>query len=247
VVRQHGVRVLSERDRELLRFVGEQYLVTLPQLSYLADRCPRTARWLRTRWQRAGLIDAAKLLMDEPTVIWLTRPGLAALGLGWKTVRPGYASIPTLAALVELRFAAETRYPDARWLPRRVLSHARPVPSPLPDVLLTNDHGSVAILAKPRELHRRELDQQVLPLLGSHQHVLLVLPEAGRRTRQWFDELGGHASVVCHRRDAKRVALPLLPALAVLEQPAAADEGWPMPRRLDPYGGLPGQPHTEAL
>ena len=81
-MRQHGVRVLSERDLELLRFVGEQYLVTLPQLAYLAGRSERTARWLRTRWQRAGLIDAAKLLVDEPTVIWLTRPGLAALGSG---------------------------------------------------------------------------------------------------------------------------------------------------------------------
>ena len=57
-MRQHGVRVLSNRDRELLRFVGEQYLVTLPQLAHLAGRSDRTARWLRTRWQRAGLVEA---------------------------------------------------------------------------------------------------------------------------------------------------------------------------------------------
>lgn len=235
-MRQHGVRVLSERDLELLRFVAEQYLVTLPQLAYLADRCPRTARWLRTRWQRAGLIDAAKLLVDEPTVIWLTRPGLAALGFAWKAVRPSYASIPTLATMVELRLAVEQQYPSARWLSRRVLSHARPAPSPLPDALLTSEHGSVAILAKPRELHRRELDQQVLPLLGRYQHILLVLPDAGRGTREWFDELAGHADVLSYRRDPKRVALPRLPALPALEPQAAAEEGWPMPSRMDPYG-----------
>lgn len=194
---QHGARRLSERDRELLRFVGEQYLVTLPQLAFLADRSERTARWLRTRWQRAGLIDAAKLLVDEPTVIWVTRPGLAALGLDWKTVQPSYASIPTLAVLVEVRLAAHEQYPHARWLSRRVLSHASSVSSP-PDGVLTSDHGSVAILAKPRGLPRRELDRQVLPLLGSYDHVLLVVSKVSEHMRQWFDELATHASVLAH-------------------------------------------------
>ena len=58
-MRQHGVRALTDRDRELLRFIGEQYVVTLPQLAYLADCSQRTARWLRTRWQRAGLVDGS--------------------------------------------------------------------------------------------------------------------------------------------------------------------------------------------
>ena len=163
---QHGVRVLSGRDRILLRFVGEQYLVTLPQLAYLANRCPRTARWLRTRWQRAGLIDAAPFLVDEPTVVWLTRRGLAALGLPWKSVRPSYASVQTAATLVELRLAARERYPRAAWLSRRMLSHASPVPSPLPDALLTSGAVSVAIVAKQRGLDRRELERQVIPLIA---------------------------------------------------------------------------------
>ena len=221
-MRQHGVRVLSERDRELLRFIGEQYLVTLPQLAYLAGRSERTARWLRTRWQRAGLIDGAKLLVDEPSMIWLTRPGLAALGLPWKTVRPSYASIPILARLVELRLPAQEQYPGARWRSRRVLSHAGPVPSPLPDALLTSEHATVAILAKARELPRRELERKVLPLLGNHDHVLLVVPEASRRTREWFDELADHASVLTYQRDPQRVVLPLLPVLAALEPRAAS-------------------------
>ena len=166
-VTQPGVRVLSGRDRELLRFVGEQYLVTLPQLAYLANRCPRTARWLRTRWQRAGLIDAAPLLVDEPTVLWLTRRGLAALGLPWKAVRPSFASVQTAATLVELRLAARERYPGAAWLSRRMLSHASPVVSPFPDALLTSGTASVAIVAKQRGLDRRELERHVIPLIAS--------------------------------------------------------------------------------
>ncbi|HET7572663.1 MAG TPA: hypothetical protein VFJ77_08340 [Gaiellaceae bacterium] len=243
-MKQHGVRVLSERDRELLRFVAEQYLVTLPQLAQLANRCPRTARWLRTRWQRAGLIDGAKLLVEEPSVIWLTRPGLAALGLDWKTVWPSYASIPVLATLVELRLAAQEQHPQARWLSRRVLSHSYPVPSPLPDALLTNEHGSVAILAKPRGLPRRQLERKLLPLVGKYHHLLVVLPEAGQATREWFDELGGHASVLAHRREPRRVTLPELPDLAALEPPAAGDQDWPMPTGVDPCGDFPTSPHT---
>ncbi|MDE3129963.1 MAG: hypothetical protein KGL16_02325 [Acidobacteriota bacterium] len=244
---QHGVRVLSGRDRELLRFVGEQYLVTLPQLAYLAGRSERTARWLRTRWQRAGLIDGGKLLVDEPTVIWLTRPGLAVLGLAWKTVRPRYASIPTLAVLVELRLAGREQYPQACWIPRRLLSHASPSPSPLPDAILTTSDATVAIVAKARELHRRELEQQVLPLIADYDRVLLVVPEAGRHTRQWFDELAGHASVLAHQRDPTCVTLPVLPTLAPLESPPTAEAGWPMPRRVDPYGDFPTSPHTDVV
>lgn len=43
---------LSARDLELLRFVGEQYAVTLPQLARLMGRTVHAARWLRARWVR---------------------------------------------------------------------------------------------------------------------------------------------------------------------------------------------------
>jgi hypothetical protein len=246
-VRQHGVRVLSERDRELLQFVAEQYLVTLPQLAQLANRCPRTARWLRTRWQRAGLVDGAKLLVDEPSAIWLTRHGLAELGLDWKMVRPSYASIPVMATMVDVRLAAQEQYPQTRWLSRRLLSHAYPVPSPLPDAVLTNEYGTVAVLVKPRGLPRRQLEQKVLPLIGRYHQILLVVPEAGKKTREWFDELGDHASVLAFRHDPHHVTLPQLPDLAALEPQAASDEAWPMPRSLDPCGDFPTSPHSDRV
>jgi hypothetical protein len=246
-VSQRGVRVLSERDRVLLRFVGEQYLVTLPQLAYLANRCPRTARWLRTRWQRAGLADAAPLLVDEPTVLWVTRRGLAALELPWKSVRPSYASVQTAATLVELRLAAQERYPHATWLSRRMLFHARPAPSPLPDAVLTTDHASVAILVKARELDRRELERQVIPLIANYEHTLVVLPTLSGHVRGWFEEFAGQATAIAYQRDPRRVTLPPLPSLAALEPVSmTTDEGWPTPRRVDRCGVSPTPPHTAA-
>jgi hypothetical protein len=247
-VTQRGVRVLSERDRTLLRFVAEQYLVTLPQLAYLANRCPRTARWLRTRWQRAGLIDAGKLLVEEPTVVWLTRRGLATLGPPWKSVRPSYGNVQTAATLVELRLAAAERYLDATWLSRRMLGHASPVPSPLPDAVLATDHASVAVLVKARELDRRELERQVIPLIATHEHTLLVLPRVGKHTREWFQEFAGQATAIGYRRDPRTVTLPLLPTIASLDpRSMTAHESWPMPSRVDRCGVSPTSAHTYAL
>ncbi|HTX70857.1 MAG TPA: hypothetical protein VMH50_17160 [Thermoleophilia bacterium] len=245
-MRQHGLRVLSERDRMLLRFIAEQYLVTLPQLAYLADRCPRTARWLRTRWQRAGLIDATPLLVEEPTVVWLTRCGLAALGLPWKSVRPSYGGVQTAATLVELRLAAHTQYPQARWLSRRMLGHASPAPSPLPDAVLTADRGSVAVLVKARELDRRELERQLIPLIAAYEHTLLVLPAVSRHTRDWLEEFAEHATAISCHRDPRLVTLPQLPPLLALEHgPALPSADWIIRGdAVDRCAVSPTSPHT---
>jgi len=224
-VSQHGVRVLSERDRQLLRFIGQQHLVTLPQLAFLAGGSERTARWLRTRWQRAGLVEAARLLVEEPTVVWLTRRGLAAVGLPWKVMRPSYTSICTAAVLVELRLAAAERYPSVGWLSRRMLAHAEPSRSPLPDALLTREETAVAIVVKPRELDRRELQRLVAPLIPAYEHTLLVLPRVSSRTQEWIDEQAWRASAIAFVRDPRTVTLPSLPSLPSLHgQLARSDE-----------------------
>lgn len=218
---QHGVRVLSERDRQLLRLIGEQYLVTLPQLAYLAGRSERTARWLRTRWQRAGLAHAGMLLVEEPTIVWLTRRGLACVNLPWKEVRPSYQTVETAAALVELRLAASAQYPGARWVPRRAVAHRQPVQSPTPDALLETETTTVAVAVKLRQLDRRELDARIAPIIDSHDHTLLVLPSVSEHAAEWIDEQGGHATAVGCRRDPRTVKPPVLPPLPGLEHKPA--------------------------
>jgi len=178
-------------------------------------------------------------------VLWLTWRGLAALGLPWKSVRPSYASVHTAATLVELRLAARDRYPDAAWLSRRMLAHARPAPSPLPDALLTTDRASVAVLVKARDLDRRELERQVIPLIATYEHTLLFLPTLSRHTRGWFEEFAGQATAIGYQRDPRTVTVPPLPSLAALEtMSVTTDEGWPVPRRVGQRGVSPTPPHT---
>lgn len=217
---QHAVRVLSGRDRQLLRLIGEQYLVTLPQLAYLAGRSERTARWLRTRWQRAGLVHAGMLLVEEPTIVWLSRRGLACVDLPWKEVRPSFHTVETAAALVELRLAAAA-YPSAVWVSRRALSHRRPLQSPLPDALLQTATASVAVVAKLRSLDRGELEERLEPIVDRHEHTLLVLPSLGEHVVEWVDAQSGRVTAIGYRRDPRTVSPPVLPALPLLEhQPA---------------------------
>ena len=205
----------------LLRFIGEQYLVTLPQLAYLANRCPRTARWLRTRWQRAGLIDAAPLLVEEPTVVWLTRRGLAALGVPWKSVRPSFETVERAALAVEVRLAAAEWYPHAVWLPRRALANCPGTRHPLPDGILTLGEATVAVIAATTELDQRQRKQLVDQLAWQHHHTLLVMTSLSERSREWIDQQG-RLSAIAFRRDPRQVAPPPLPALACF----AARDGW---------------------
>ncbi len=74
-------RIVSQRDLELLRLVGEQYALTLPQLARLMRRSDHAAVWLRKRWQRAGWVDGRVLLVGRPAFIWLTRSGNELAGL----------------------------------------------------------------------------------------------------------------------------------------------------------------------
>ena len=127
-----------------------------------------------------------------------------------------------------------------------MLSHASPVPSPLPDAVLTSGTASVAIVAKQRGLDRHELERQLIPLITSYEHTLLVLPTVSRHTREWFDQLAGQATALGFPRDPRTVTLPQLPTIAALEpNSATAHEGWPMRKRVDRCGVSPTSPHTD--
>ena len=70
---------VAQRDLELLRVVGEQFAITLPQLARLMGRSEHAARWLRARW-----VDGRALLVGGAVFVWLTRPGQRLSGLSYK-------------------------------------------------------------------------------------------------------------------------------------------------------------------
>lgn len=111
----------SARDVELLRIVGEQYAVTLPQLARLMDCSPHAARWLRTRWERAGWARGRAVLVGEPVFVWLTRRGHGIAGVDYAVWRPNAGMLAHIAAVTDVRLDVLRRHPGAQWVSEREL------------------------------------------------------------------------------------------------------------------------------
>lgn len=117
-----GTFKVSPRDFELLRFVGEQYAVTLPQLAHLMGRSHHAARWLRSRWQAASWVEGRALLVGEPVFVWLTRRGQHVVGVDYKLWRPKPGRLAHVAAVTDVRLYVERRRPEAEWICERELA-----------------------------------------------------------------------------------------------------------------------------
>ena len=112
--------------------------------------------------------------------------------------------------------------------------------------MLTTDTTSVAIVAKQRELDRRELERQLIPLIASYEHTLLVLPTVSRHTREWFEEFAGQATAIGFRRDPRTVTLPQLPTFAASSSGSVTVQEGTMRKRVDRVAFHP-HPRTPTI
>jgi hypothetical protein len=114
--------VASPRDLVLLRLVGEQCALTQPQLARALGRSIHTARWLRSRWQRAGWVESAQLVPGWPVSMWLTARGQAMAGLDFRVWRPELnGRLAHIAYAAEARLYVRRRHPGATWICERLL------------------------------------------------------------------------------------------------------------------------------
>src|SRR3954452_709954 len=121
-----GLIRVTERDLVLLRWVGDQYAVALPQLARLMGRSEHAARWLRARWQRAGWAQGRTLLVGRPVFVWPTRDGSRVAGAGFKVWEPNAGALAHIEAVNDVRLLVAQRRPEAVWVCERELT-ARPL------------------------------------------------------------------------------------------------------------------------
>lgn len=114
-----GTLRCSGRDLELLRVVGERYTVT--QLARMMRCSPHAARWLRSRWERAGWARGRALLVGEPVFVWLTRRGQSLAGIDYSVWRPNGGMLAHIAAVTDVRLHVLDRHPGAEWVCEREL------------------------------------------------------------------------------------------------------------------------------
>jgi hypothetical protein len=164
-----GRMQLSERDRKLLAWCGEQYTLRFDLLGVLmarlSDDAAARARGQVTRqavsrrvraWRQEGLAEARTILFGEPATVWLTADGMLAAGLPWRPYEPTVATVAHRHAVGVVR--AEAEQMGLAWICERELRQGlggRPLHLPDGVVLSTDDRGKRWRTAVEVELTRK--------------------------------------------------------------------------------------------
>lgn len=192
-----GTYKASARDLALLRFVGEQFAVTLPQLARLMGRSEHAARWLRARWQHAGWAEGRVLLVGEPVFVWLTREGQRLANLDYKLWRPNPGALAHVAAVSEVRLYIRARRPDAEWVSERALARTGEAPGAAgahrPDGVVLTEGRRVAVEVELTQKKRQRSEQIARQLLSRYEAVWYFATPAPRGALSRLAEsLGDH-------------------------------------------------------
>ena len=167
-----GLVRVSERDLRLLRFIGEQYAVTLPQLATLMGRSLHAARWLRERWQRVGWVEGRAVLVGQPVFVWLTRRGRRAAGVEHPLWRPTPGALAHVAAVNDVRLDVERRHPEAAWVSERDLRRGDPRPRVhRPDGVVVIGGREVAVEVELTQKERRRAARIMRELVAGYGSV----------------------------------------------------------------------------
>jgi hypothetical protein len=115
----------TERDLVLLRWVAQQYAISLDQLTQLVGASEHAGRRLMQRWKQAGWAEGRVLLVRQPPVIWVTRKGQTNVGTNYRPWEPALARLDHIFAVNQVRIMLEQRRPDGIWTSERDLLQAQ--------------------------------------------------------------------------------------------------------------------------
>lgn len=182
-----GTMRCSARDLELLRFVGEQYAVSLPQLARLMGCSPHAARWLRSRWERAGWARGRAMLVGAPVFVWLSRRGHGIAGIDYAVWRPNPGMLAHIAAVTDVRLDVTARHAGAEWVCERELhrelgSHREARQRHRPDGVVMLDGSEVAVEVELTLKRRARMEQIMRELVARYRSVSYFAAPAPRRT-----------------------------------------------------------------
>lgn len=194
--RDAGLVKATGRDIELLRFAGEQYAVTLPQLARLMGRSVHAARWLRDRWERAGWARGAAIVVGQPVLVWPTRAGMRLAGLEFRAWRPNPGAVAHIAAVNEVRMHVAARRPQAVWVSERELVRDR-VSSDVhvSDAVAVVDEREAAVEVELTQKSRVRAEAIMRELVARYDAVWYFVAPATRRTVERAAEAVGESCV----------------------------------------------------
>ncbi len=160
---------LSERDRRLLAWIGEQYTVRTDLLAVLMAQlsddddarlrgrlAPQAARRRVGVWRRAGLVGTHIFQLGEHAPVWLTADGMRYAGLPWRPYEPSITTAAHRHAVGLVRAEAEAM--GLGWICERELREGlggRPLHLPDGVVISVDDKGKEWRTAVEVELTRK--------------------------------------------------------------------------------------------
>ena len=191
-----GEPVCSGRDLELLAIVGEQYALSLPQLARLMGRSLHAARWLRSRWERAGWAKGRAIVVGEPVFVWLTRRGQRLAGSEYPLWRPNPGALAHIAAVTEVRLWVAQRHSQAEWVCERELAREAQLTGTngrhRPDALVILDGRELPVeveLSHKRPARRERIMRELVARYGQAVYFAAEGPRQG--LEQTARALGG--------------------------------------------------------
>jgi hypothetical protein len=112
---------LSDRDLELLAWMGEQYAARLDHLQALTGCSTSNVRWIVARIRAAGFVRTERILTLQPTWVTPTAAGLAVCGLPYAVWTPALARLAHVGAIDDVRLHVQAQRPESQWIPERQL------------------------------------------------------------------------------------------------------------------------------
>ena len=190
----------SARDLELLRIVGEQYAISLPQLARLMGRSVHAARWLRSRWEAAGWVRGRALLVGEPVFVWLTRRGQQVAGSEFSLWRPNPGALAHIVAVTDVRLWVSHRHPRAEWVCERELAREAATAAGggaahRPDALVVLDGREVPVEVELSHKRRARRERIMRELVARYGQAVYFAAEGPRRQLEGLAETVGGGRV----------------------------------------------------
>ena len=182
-----GLIMATRRDLYCIAWIAEQYAARGDQVRRLLSRFPdkdkpfkdgkligeTTVKDQIARWRRAGWVEYVRVLADEPGYCWVTKKGLALVGLDdlYTAKAPAVTRLSHIYAVNQLRLSLDQKY---TWKSERryraeelakVKGKKGRTSGPIPDGLITTKRGLVAIEAEISMKKAADLEAKIVRLV----------------------------------------------------------------------------------
>jgi len=189
--------LLTPRDLEALKWIGEQFAVRfdhLPRLLAEGDQelSRRATRGVLERWTRADFVVRRKVFAHEPAWVWLTRHGSNAAGGTFKLWVPKFGNLAHVFWVNEIRLQTAVKHPDVLWICERTIRKETPRGAHIPDAELISPNGAkVAVeveLTQKSAGRAASITRELATRYGTIWYF--VFPTAKRTISRAVEELG---------------------------------------------------------